>query len=77
MDKIINRIYNLFKGIDITDINLAQDQELDKICNELKNLGNKAILNIENFKRELERQGLMTEKVADFIENYMRFDNES
>lgn len=34
-----------------------------------------AILNIDRFKRELEEQGLMNEKLRDFIENYMRFDN--
>ncbi len=33
------------------------------------------IENLENFEFELERQGLMTEQLKEFIENYMRFDN--
>lgn len=34
-----------------------------------------AILNIDNFKRELERAGLMNKKLQEFIDNYMRWDN--
>lgn len=30
---------------------------------------------IDNFKRELERQDIMTRELSEFIENYMKFDN--
>lgn len=33
------------------------------------------IYDIDNFKRELERQNLMTEQLNEFIRNYMLFDN--
>lgn len=43
---------------------------------DLEDLKDNAILNLDNFKRELERQGLWNDKLESFIENYMRFDNE-
>ena len=33
------------------------------------------IENVDSFKRELERANLMSDALAEFIENYMRFDN--
>lgn len=33
------------------------------------------IYDIYNFKRELERQDVMTRELSEFIENYMKFDN--
>lgn len=33
------------------------------------------IKDVDNFKRELRRQGLATDELDDFIENYMRWDN--
>lgn len=46
-----------------------------EIADDLEELKKYMILNVNNFERELERQGLMTEKLRDFIENYMKFDN--
>lgn len=52
--------------------------EVEDISDKLEDLKeNGMILNIDNFKTELERQGLLTEELKDFIENYMTFDNES
>lgn len=34
-----------------------------------------SIIDIDKFIRELQQQGLMTNELEEFIENYMRFDN--
>lgn len=36
----------------------------------------KSILDIDKFKRQLEQRELMTKELEEFIENYMRFDND-
>lgn len=42
---------------------------------DLECLEGEIIYNVENFRFELERAGLRTEKLDEFIENYMRWDN--
>lgn len=34
-----------------------------------------SVIDVYKFKRELTQQGLMTDELEEFIENYMRFDN--
>lgn len=72
MEKLIERILCIAEALDDFD-----KEEFEKICEELEDLDERTIRNIDNFKRELERQGLMTEKLNEFIENHVRFDNES
>ena len=47
---------------------------IDATC-DLENMEEEVIYDVENFRFELERAGLMTEKLDEFIENYMRWDN--
>ncbi len=56
-------------------IQKLESLDYGEIADELDSLKEYMILDINNFKRELERQDLMTEELRDFIENYMRFDN--
>lgn len=57
---------------------LKYKEEFDLIWNiedAINKFKRNAILDIGDFRRELQRQGLMTEELEEFIENYMRFDN--
>ncbi len=68
-------IQELLEILEETDGDLKE--RLNRIYIKLDDIDeNDAILNSRNFKRELERQGLMTEKLEKFIENYLRFDND-
>lgn len=48
---------------------------IDKAC-DLESIKDEIIYDVDNFKRELERTGYMTDELSDFIENYMRWDND-
>lgn len=56
-------------------IELLEQMEKYEMSNKLDRLKDNAILSVDNFKRELERAGLMNVKLQEFIENYMKFDN--
>lgn len=47
----------------------------DEMSDKLERLKTNAILSIADFKRELERVGLMNKELEEFIENYIKFDN--
>lgn len=70
MKKQIKELQEIMEKIeDISD-------KLDDICAEIEDLEDNKIKNVDIFTLELERQGLMTEELENFIENYMRWDNE-
>lgn len=55
-------------------------EELNDIGHEvigekLEKLKDSMIIDVSKFKRELERAGLKNEKLEEFIDNYMRWDN--
>ncbi len=64
MDEIIQKLN------DLEHYDLA-----DELEGKLEILQENAILDLDNFKRELARQHLMTPELEEFIENYMRWDN--
>lgn len=68
MDEITDRLYKIAEYED--------DCEIEEIAEKLEELREDMIINIGNFKRELDRQGLLTAKLEDFIDNYVRWDNE-
>lgn len=47
----------------------------EEIGHELEDLKDNMILNVEDFKRELDRKKLKTPELEEFIESYMRWDN--
>ena len=56
------------------DLEYAQE-ELNRLYNAIEEKSKKGIKDIDNFKRELKRDGLYSEKIEEFIENYMIYYN--
>ncbi len=50
-------------------------EQLNKVWDKLEGKANQGIKNIDSFKRELKRDGLYSSRMADFLENYMKFYN--
>ena len=57
-----------------SDLEYARD-ELNRLYNTIEGKSNNSIKDINNFKRELKREGLYSEKLEDFIEEYMKYYN--
>lgn len=49
--------------------------ELDNLWDKLEDKSNTTIKDIDNFKRELKRDGLYSEEMEEFLENYMKYYN--
>ena len=56
------------------ELKSAQD-ELYKIYDLIEENSKSSIKDIDNFKRELKRDGLYNQKLEDFIEQYMKYYN--
>ncbi len=69
IDEIENCISDI--GWDLEDV----QKELDNINNLIEQSEKGSIKDIDNFKRELKREGLYSEKLDDFIEEYMIYYN--
>lgn len=69
----IIELYNWLDSIG-WDISEAK-QNLEKLEISLKEKDENAIKDIENLKRELKRDGLYSDKLEDFLENYMKYYN--
>lgn len=70
--KIIN-LYNLLDNIG-WDIS-GTKRTLEDLEISLKEKKENSIKDIENLKRELKRDGLYSDKLEDFLENYMKYYN--
>lgn len=70
--KIIE-LYNLLDGIG-WDISQAKT-DLDVLENKIKEKNENTIKDIDNLKRELKRDGLYSDKLEEFLENYMKYYN--
>lgn len=76
IEELENEIESL--ECELADAESALDEAQNEICSlesENEKLKN-GILDLTNFKRELEMQNLMTRELDEFIENYMRFSNQ-
>lgn len=56
------------------DLTYAKE-EFDNLWDKLEEKSNTEIKDIENLKRELKRDGLYSDKLEDFLENYMKYYN--
>lgn len=56
------------------DLEYAQN-ELNRLHDVIEEKSNNSIKDINNFKRELKRDGLYTEELEQFIEQYMFYYN--
>lgn len=54
------------------DLKEIVKEAVDEVIEDLKS---NTIMDVDNFKMQLKREGLMTAKLNEFIENYMRWDN--
>ena len=70
--KIIE-LYNLLDNIG-WDIS-GTKRTLEDLEINLKEKEERSIKDIENLKRELKRDGLYSERLEDFLENYMKYYN--
>lgn len=50
-------------------------EELNEIWDKIENNSDKSIKDIESLKRELKRDGLYSDKLEEFLENYMKYYN--
>lgn len=71
--KKINQIENYLYDVGL-DLEYARD-ELNRIYDVIEEKSNNGIKDINNFKRELKRDGLYSEKLENFIEQYMLYYN--
>ena len=71
--KKINQVEDYLYDVGL-DLEYAQD-ELNRLYDTLEEKLNNNIKDINNFKRELKREGLYSEKSEEFIEQYMTYYN--
>lgn len=69
IDEVENYLYNV--GL---DLEYAKD-ELNNLYKLLEEKSTNGIKDINNFKRELKRDGLYSDKLEEFIEQYMNYYN--
>lgn len=77
MDENIRiKLIELYNQLDNISGSISKVRDnLDNLENEIKQNENKSIKDIDNFKRELKREGLYTEELDNFIEQYMIYYN--
>ena len=71
--KKINQVEDYLCDVGL-DLEYARD-ELNRLYDTLEEKSNNGIKDINNFKRELKRDGLYNQKLEDFIEQYMLYYN--
>lgn len=72
--EIISKMADLYNRLD--DIGWDISQAKEDLCEMEKNLENSnSIKDIDNLKRELKRDGLYSDKLDEFLENYMKYYN--
>lgn len=69
IDEVENYLYDV--GL---DLEYAKD-ELNNLYKLLEEKSTNGIKDISNFKRELKRDGLYSDKLEEFIEQYMNYYN--
>lgn len=76
MEEKIKKIMELSNCLDNIgwEINDAVEA-LNDLEIEVRNQDNNCIKDVNNLKRELKRDGLYSEKMEEFLENYMRYYN--
>ncbi len=71
--KKINQVEDYLCDVGL-DLEYARD-ELNRLYDTIEGKSNNSIKDINNFKRELKRDGLYNQKLEDFIEQYMLYYN--
>ncbi len=70
------KLIELFNQLDSISWDASYAKEsLDDLETKIKENNEKTIKDIDNLKRELKRDGLYSDKLEEFLENYMRYYN--
>ncbi len=77
MEKNIEtKMYNLWNLLDDISYDILNaKQNLETLEISLKEKEKNSIKDVQNLKRELKRDGLYSEKLEEFLENYMKYYN--
>lgn len=74
--EIQTKIIELYNLLDNISWDISNTREiLGNLEISLKEKEENSIKDIENLKRELKRDGLYSDKLEDFLENYMKYYN--
>lgn len=77
MEEIEEKINEIYDIIDSAGWEMSNAlTEINSVLANISNIENISIKNVENFKRELIRAGLYSEKLKEFVDNYIRWDNQ-
>lgn len=72
--EILSKMVDLYNKLD--DIGWDVSQAKTDLCELEKNIENSnSIKDVDNLKRELKRDGLYSDKLEEFLENYMKYYN--
>lgn len=71
--KKINQVEDYLCDVGL-DLEYARD-ELNRLYSTIEEKPNNGIKDVNNFKRELKRDGLYNQKLEEFIEQYMLYYN--
>ncbi len=77
MEKNIEtKMYDLWNLLDDISWDISEaKQSLETLEIDLKEKEKNSIKDVQNLKRELKRDGLYSDKLEDFLENYMKYYN--
>ena len=76
MEKFLKKLDMIGISIDnIEDELIDTKNEFDGIYEEVHKLKKEGIINVKLFKLKLQEEGLFTEQLDEFIENYLKFYN--
>ena len=76
MEKDIRtKMYELWALLDNIAWDISEAKQIDGLDLEMKEKEENSIKDIENLKRELKRDGLYSDKLEEFLENYMKYYN--
>lgn len=77
MEEIEEKINEIYDIIDSAGLEMSNAlTKINSVLANISNIENISIKNVENFKRELIRAGLYSEKLKEFVDNYIRWDNQ-
>ena len=76
MEKLLDKLNAIGIAIDnIEDELIDAKNEFDGIYEEVYTMKKSGIVNVRLFKLKMQQEGLLTQEIDDFIENYLKFYN--
>lgn len=76
MEKLLDKLNAIGISIDnIEDELIDAKNEFDGIYEEVHKFKKEGIVNVKLFKLKLQEEGLLTEQLDEFVDNYLKFYN--